>query len=622
MKKQLLPKNLFDKLIAAVNSQYAKDCEKHKTQPLENITDKWSGQSEKGIEIEANQAPQKPKTIRDMLLCCERVQNYLQKLNKDKTRSNQMGFKDLNGKKLYDFQHISEKAHEHRSPTLERNEFVLHVLLLYLGYENWEEFVEKNLSPSAPEPPPTDEKLISFFKCYYYSFKSHKVKHFKMQFDESVSPMTVEEIGWHDETNNKLKGTATRKDTFIFVNLDDASTGFQWQMTLAVGTRLSLAQATFISASMTAISTHNWISTAQVIMVKANSTYETALSKKEKLKIKKHLILKAHNFRIKNEYIPSTANLNMVRKRDLTRLNPMVGLYRIWSYDRRARIYQAYLLIRPDFRAFYYTHIYTEKEKNKQVCLLRFSDSSVSRLCITTYPAIGVGVLGYCITQIPPDEQTDILRGGFMTMGDKDRDRPIIGFIFLKKEPTLLDCFDENDDIVDEKRLSIGILDKAKIPDMIKEDPRLARLYELVQQQLVKVKLNDKEEKEPFYTKDILTATRHVLAVKNLAASVQYYKEELGFKTQWHSDGWHQLARDRFVVMLGECADDRSAFETRNHAYFAYVDVDNVDNLHAELRQKQVDIIYPLGSKPWGMREFGIQTIDGHRIMFAQKWIV
>ncbi len=113
--------------------------------------------------------------------------------------------------------------------------------------------------------------------------------------------------------------------------------------------------------------------------------------------------------------------------------------------------------------------------------------------------------------------------------------------------------------------------------------------------------------------------TRYVLAVQNLAASVKYYLEKLGFTTDWADEGWHQLRRERFVVMLGECPDDRSAYETCNHSYFAYVQVANVDELHKELAGNGVEIHYALGSKPWGMREFGIITIDGHRIMFGQQ---
>lgn len=113
--------------------------------------------------------------------------------------------------------------------------------------------------------------------------------------------------------------------------------------------------------------------------------------------------------------------------------------------------------------------------------------------------------------------------------------------------------------------------------------------------------------------------TRYVLAVKNLQSSADYYREKLGFTTDWAQDGWHQLRRAGIVVMLGECADDAAAFETRNHAYFAYIVLSGLDALYEEFAAKGVDITMFPKDKPWGMREFGIRTIDGHRIVFGQR---
>ena len=64
--------------------------------------------------------------------------------------------------------------------------------------------------------------------------------------------------------------------------------------------------------------------------------------------------------------------------------------------------------------------------------------------------------------------------------------------------------------------------------------------------------------------------------------------------------------------------NDRSAAETKNHSYFAYVDVDNIDKLHTEYLSKGADIS-EVEDKTWGQREFMIRTIDGHRIMFGQE---
>ena len=116
-----------------------------------------------------------------------------------------------------------------------------------------------------------------------------------------------------------------------------------------------------------------------------------------------------------------------------------------------------------------------------------------------------------------------------------------------------------------------------------------------------------------------LTDLRCVLAVKNLAVSVAFYRDMLGFSLDFEAPGWAFLSRDRFRVMLGECADAMAAHETGDHSYFAYVTVDDIDELYREFVAKGVSLVQELADKPWGMREFGVRTPDGHRIMFGQR---
>ena len=65
--------------------------------------------------------------------------------------------------------------------------------------------------------------------------------------------------------------------------------------------------------------------------------------------------------------------------------------------------------------------------------------------------------------------------------------------------------------------------------------------------------------------------------------------------------------------------DALSPEELGNHSYFAYLEVDDVDALHRDFVSNDVSIIKELRSEPWGMREFGIRTIDGHRMMFVRE---
>jgi len=49
-----------------------------------------------------------------------------------------------------------------------------------------------------------------------------------------------------------------------------------------------------------------------------------------------------------------------------------------------------------------------------------------------------------------------------------------------------------------------------------------------------------------------------------------------------------------------------------------YFWVDDVDALFAELKGRGAKIDYGLGNKPYGIREFGVQDLDGHDIGFGQ----
>jgi uncharacterized glyoxalase superfamily protein PhnB len=113
--------------------------------------------------------------------------------------------------------------------------------------------------------------------------------------------------------------------------------------------------------------------------------------------------------------------------------------------------------------------------------------------------------------------------------------------------------------------------------------------------------------------------SRCVLAVRDLEISTRYYIDVLGFQRDpIAAEGWSFLTRDTFRVMLGECPDERPAGELGNHSYFAYWNVEGVDDLYQELVANGAMVTSPPTNKPWGLREFGLRTPDGHRIVCGQ----
>ena len=112
--------------------------------------------------------------------------------------------------------------------------------------------------------------------------------------------------------------------------------------------------------------------------------------------------------------------------------------------------------------------------------------------------------------------------------------------------------------------------------------------------------------------------TTFVLAVHNLESSIKYYVERLGFKHGVSPPGWSFPNRDSFQLMIWECKNTVAPSELEDHSNFAYISVENADHLYNEFTDNDVVFTKSLRAEPWGMKEFGISTIDDHRIMFGQ----
>lgn len=116
-----------------------------------------------------------------------------------------------------------------------------------------------------------------------------------------------------------------------------------------------------------------------------------------------------------------------------------------------------------------------------------------------------------------------------------------------------------------------------------------------------------------------VTKVRFVLAVPDLARSTIYYTSVLGLSVDFTAPGWSFLSRGSFRVMLGECTDAIPPSELGDHSCYGYVTVSDAAALFSEYQASGAEFIQTLADKPWGMREFGVRTIDGHRIMFGQE---
>lgn len=112
-----------------------------------------------------------------------------------------------------------------------------------------------------------------------------------------------------------------------------------------------------------------------------------------------------------------------------------------------------------------------------------------------------------------------------------------------------------------------------------------------------------------------------VFLVGNIEPTMEWYKQ-LRFKAEYHPPGFAILRRDNVEIFLqqqpGYVAPDDPGRRER-HAWNVYIVVDDVKALYEEYsRLPKVTISRQLRPQEYGMLEFDVIDLNGHRLVFAQ----
>lgn len=117
-------------------------------------------------------------------------------------------------------------------------------------------------------------------------------------------------------------------------------------------------------------------------------------------------------------------------------------------------------------------------------------------------------------------------------------------------------------------------------------------------------------------------AVEPVLMVHDLQASAAHYQQRLGFHLGFlygdpptHGGVWRgEWTSSQVFIQLAQVPPEREI----TPAGYLHIRVNGpVDALHAEMKGRGAQIIAEPTDQPWGFREFAVQDIDGHRLVFA-----
>jgi uncharacterized glyoxalase superfamily protein PhnB len=107
-----------------------------------------------------------------------------------------------------------------------------------------------------------------------------------------------------------------------------------------------------------------------------------------------------------------------------------------------------------------------------------------------------------------------------------------------------------------------------------------------------------------------------ILTVDDVSTALGFYQEVLGFDLAWswgEPPGMAAVCRDGVEIMLSQRTDARTMGASQ-----VYIAVSGIDAYYAGLQSGGVDIIVPIGDRPYGMRDFRIGDPSGNEISFGQ----
>jgi uncharacterized glyoxalase superfamily protein PhnB len=101
------------------------------------------------------------------------------------------------------------------------------------------------------------------------------------------------------------------------------------------------------------------------------------------------------------------------------------------------------------------------------------------------------------------------------------------------------------------------------------------------------------------------------LPVEDVERAQQHYRDVLGFKIGWLYPGKEigAVSRDDAAIFFRKRS---RPFEPAIHWVFA----EDIDAMYEELQSSGAKLVEPLERKPWGLRQFTVEDIDGNRFYF------
>ena len=116
-----------------------------------------------------------------------------------------------------------------------------------------------------------------------------------------------------------------------------------------------------------------------------------------------------------------------------------------------------------------------------------------------------------------------------------------------------------------------------------------------------------------------------LLAVRNMKATIEFYKNSLGFKMGMafpdaDNPEYADLSRDDMVLMFVPAEGHGIGSEEKlGIGVYLHLQIDgDIDEYYQEVKRKGVKIAVDIKDEPYGVRDFTVEDIDWYKLIFNQ----
>jgi uncharacterized glyoxalase superfamily protein PhnB len=144
--------------------------------------------------------------------------------------------------------------------------------------------------------------------------------------------------------------------------------------------------------------------------------------------------------------------------------------------------------------------------------------------------------------------------------------------------------------------------------------------------------VHDHDHDEHEHDHDFEVGPRHffgvlpVFLVDDVVQTVEYYRDVIGFEVDFlygTPPTYASVSRDDAIInfTLSDPPGRRNSVSKAGvgNGVDAYMVVSDVDEVYEELKEHGANVVVPIASQEYGMREFHIQDLNNYRIAIAEE---